>query len=156
MSKTQYGQNMKLITSYWSKADTFKLMPINDDCPYSEVIYDPRSTLLVVVSKSGKPQYTMVEKLDDDGELVKAKRPKANGKPWKEQRVMMDTLTEHYIPVKEEQEEFIKEFAVNADTFDYSKFLRDMDAEPTIVGAGGVADLKKGITDEHGTPITSN
>jgi len=152
MSKTTYGQNMLLITSYWGDKDTFKLMPINKDCPYSEVIYDGSTTMLVVISKDAKDQFQTVPRLSEDGELQKAKKPKTNGKGYQEQRITMNILTEHYIVKKDEQEAFIKQFAVNADEFDYGVFLRDMDKEPTI--HTGDAISKAGtILDDKGKAI---
>ena len=151
-NNNKYGKNMKLFTSYWGEKDTFKLMPIDNNCPFSEVIYDPTSTLLVVISNIGKQQFQNVPRLDNDGNSLKAKKPKMNGKPYQELRVMMETLTEYYVTTVEEQEDFIKDFAVNAESYDYNKFLRNIDTEPAIEG---MADLKKGITDEHGTAISS-
>lgn len=148
MSKTTYGQNMLLITSYWGNKDTFKLMPINSDCPYSEVIYDGSTTMLVVISKDAKEQFQTVPRLSEDGELQKAKKPRSNGKAYQEQRLSMKILTEHYIVEKEEQEAFIKSFAINAEEYDYDKYLRDMDKEPTIA-----AVEKQGLVDQYGMAI---
>jgi hypothetical protein len=128
----QYGNNMRLFTSYWGDADTFKLMPVTDDCPYAEVIYDPSTTLLVVISKLQKDNFQTVPRLDEDGTPIKAKKPKLNGIPHKEQRIVMSVLQEYYIVNKEEQEEFIKDFAINASSFPYSKYLRDLDEEANI------------------------
>jgi len=149
MSKTtNYGNNMRLFTSYWGDKDTFKLMPVTDDCPYAEVIYDVATTLLVVIGKLHKSNYQMVSKLDDDGYPIKSKNAIPGQSPHKQQRVMMDVLQEYYITEKDEQEAFIKEFAVNADTYNYGKFLRDLDSEPTIHEVE-----KQGITDKNGKPL---
>jgi hypothetical protein len=148
MTKANYGQNMLLITSYWGDKDTFKLMPLFQDCPYSEVIYDPSSSMLVVISKDSKEQFQTIPRLDEDGSMVKAKKPKTNGKAHKEQRVTMNILTEHYVVEKDEQESFIKAFAVNAEEYDYSKFLRDMDKEPTIMSVE-----TPGLVDGTGNPL---
>ena len=142
-----YGKNMLLHTSYWGNADTFKLMPITMDCPFTEVIYDPGTTLLVVISKIKKENFQYVPKLDDDGETMKAKKPKQNGKAIREQRVLMPVLQEYYITDPVEQEAFIKQFAVNPE-YDYSRFLRDMDSEPTIVPAE-----KAPLVDAKGMPL---
>jgi len=125
----KYGKNMKLFTSYWGDGTTFKMMPISTDCPYAEIIYDPKTTLLVVISKLKKNNLQMVDKLDTDGNPIKAKRPKMNNKPWAEKQLQIEVLQEYYITEKEEQEEFIKEFAVNAETFDFGKYLRDVEEE---------------------------
>jgi hypothetical protein len=45
----------------------------------------------------------------------------------------METKQEYYIGERDEQIAFIKEFAVNADTFDYKKFIRDLSSEMNAV-----------------------
>jgi hypothetical protein len=120
-------------TAYWQDKDTFKLMPLTKECPYLEVVYDPGTTLLVVISKIQKDQYQMVPKLDDNGDRIPVKRPRENSSPFREQRVTLKTFQEFYITKKEEQEEFLKEFAINFSTFDYKQYLRDIDAEPTPI-----------------------
>lgn len=129
----QYGQNMRIFTSYWGTGDTFKLMPVTDDCPYAEVIYDVSTTLLVVISKIKKNNLQLVEKLDDHGNPVPAKKPKRNNKPWMEKQIQIEVLQEYYITEKSEQEEFIKLFAINAEEYDYSKFLRDVEKEANAI-----------------------
>ena len=128
MNKT-YGQNMRLFTSDWRGEKTFKMMPINNDCPYTEVIYDPATTMLVVISKISKTNFQFVPKLDDDGSMIRAKAPKQNGTGHKEQRVMMDVLQEYYVVEPEEQLSFVEQFAINADEYDFKKMIRDMSKE---------------------------
>lgn len=142
---------MKLFTSYWGNKDTFKMMPVTDECPFLEVIYDPKLTLLVVISKQRHQKYQMMERLDENGNPIMAKKTKDNGKPWQEQRILMEVLQEYYLTNKEEQEEFIKEFAINADTFDYAKFLRDMEKEPLFH-----IPEQLGLVKEDGTPLKSS
>lgn len=148
MANPKYGQNMLLITSYWGNADTFKLIPVVDECPYAEVIYDPATTLLVVISKIQKENFQMVIRLDNDGNPIQAKRPKTNGKPYAEQRSRLNTLQEYYIPEVEEQEEFIKTFAVNADKFDFKKFFVDPE-KPDLMKA----EQNLTLVDENGMPL---
>ena len=133
MAKKEIGQNMLLVTSYWGNADTFKMIPLTEDCPYAEVIYDPATTLLVVISKIVKENFQMVPTLDKDGNLVKAKSPKTNGKPFAEQRSRLNTLQEYYLPNAEEQRNFIKMFATNSESYDYEKFIEAGNkSEPSI------------------------
>lgn len=133
--KKETGKNMLLYTTYWGEATTFKMLPVSEDCPFAEVIYDPSTTLLVVISKIQKENFQNVPRLDEDGEIIKAKKPKQNGKAFKEQRILMPVLQEYYITEKTEQEDFIKMFGINVATFNYSMFLRDMDKEPLIMPA---------------------
>ena len=105
------GNNMMLVTGYWQNTDTFKMIPITEDCPYSEVIYDPNTTLLVVISKIAKTNFQMIPRLDDNGNQVRASKKKDNGNPFKEQRTTIDVFTEYYIVEKEEQETFVDLYA---------------------------------------------
>ena len=146
-----YGKNMLLITSYWGEADTFKLIPVNNDCPYIEVIYDPTTTLLVVISKLGKENFQMVPRLDDNGSPIRSNKPKENGKPYKEQRTTIKVLQEYYLVEKKEQDAFIKSFAVNADKFDYAKYMRDIEKEAK---KGKKKEDKGSIVDKEGIPMT--
>lgn len=149
MANPKYGQNMLLITSYWGSSDTFKMIPITEDCPYAEVIYDPATTLLVVISKIQKENFQMVIKLDSDGNPIQAKKPKSNGKPYAEQRSRLNTLQEYYLPDEKEQKEFVKSFAVNAGYFDYEKFMKDLN-KPDIMKSEQTLSL----VDEKGMPLT--
>ena len=131
-TSTNYGQNMMLISTYLGKGNTCKMIPVTNDCPFAEVIYDPTTTLLVVISKIQKENFHMTERLDDDGNPVQAKKPKMNGKPYKEKQVVMKTFQEYYIPEYEEQVDFLKQFAVNFETFKWDKFIRNMKDEPML------------------------
>jgi len=51
MSKNQIGQNMMLISSSFRNVKSFSLMPVNNDCPYVEAMYDPSSGILAVITK---------------------------------------------------------------------------------------------------------
>ena len=92
----------------------------------------------------------MVPRLDEDGNSQRVKKPRDNGKAYKEQRTTLNVLHEHYIVEKKEQESFIKSFAVNVEDYDYGKFLRDVDKEPML-------DLmepeKHALIDEQGKPL---
>ena len=74
-------------------------------------------------------EYHFVPKIDDNGDEVKlkvGKRP--NGKDIKEQRVMMQTHAEYYIVDDQEIKDFVNQFAVNADSYDYASII-DNDVE---------------------------
>jgi len=141
--KTNHGSNMLLITTYWGQDKTFKLMPVDEACPYMEVLYDPKVQMLVAMSKTMKQNYEMLPKLDDDGEWIKAKKPKQNGRPFKEERRLMDVPQEFYMIERTEQEAFIEKFAINAADYDYKKYLDiKPNAESTIL---------KEVKEESGT-----
>lgn len=112
-----YGNNMLLISSLFKGDDSFSMIPVTDDCPYAEILFDPSNKLLVVISKLKKQVLHMVPRLDESGNPMKDKLQK-----FKEQRIQIETFNEIYIMKKEEIINFISNFAVNKD-FDYLKFF---------------------------------
>lgn len=118
------GQNMMLINSAFRNAKSFSLLPVSEDSPYVEAMFDPSSGILAVISKVTKSSFHMLPKLDDNGQPQKLKVPnQQTGKTVKEQRVTMDTFSEYYISDKEDIKTFIELFAINASSFDYKSFL---------------------------------
>lgn len=115
---------MMAITSVWGKSKTFKLIPVDLDCPYNECIYDPEAQVLAVLSKEKKQTVHMVPKLNEHGDLQMLKIGKrANGKDYSEERKTMETFYEYYIEDKSEIANFVQHFSINADAFDYKKYL---------------------------------
>ena len=120
----QIGQNMMLVNSAFRNAKSFTLIPVSNDSPYVEAMFDPSSGVLAVISKVMKQSYHMVPKLDDTGQPVRLKTPnQQTGKTHKEARRLVDTFSEFYLQDKNDIELFINMFAVNAEQFDYNSFL---------------------------------
>ncbi len=127
MSKN-LGKNMMLITSAFRQVKSFSLVPVTEDCPYVEAMFDPTGGILAVITKVSKSSFHMVPRLDDNGQPSKLKVPnKETGKVHKEQRVSIDTFSEFYITEKEEIKNFLAVFAINNDSFDYDQFFVDVD-----------------------------
>jgi len=127
----QIGQNMMLVNSSFRGAKSFTLIPVSQDSPYVEALFDPSSSMLAIISKVMKQSYHMVPKLDDEGQPMRLKKPNMQtGKTVKEERRLVDTFSEFYLSDKKDIETFIHMFAINADTFDY-KTLLDVDVNKT-------------------------
>jgi len=132
-------KSMMLITSNWGPYKSFKAIPINNDCPFMEAIYDPSSKVLAVISKEKKQSYHMLPKLDDNGDPQKLKIAKReNGKNFKEQRTLIETYAEYYVADHEEMKTFINAFCLNADTYNYVEFMEkelenDIKAMPAMM-----------------------
>ena len=45
---------MMLLQASWQDQQTFRMIPINDNCPYVECIFDPGTKVFVVISKIKK------------------------------------------------------------------------------------------------------
>ncbi len=120
---TMSQKTMMLITSTWGENKTFRLIPIENNCPFVEAIYDPEGGVLVLISNVKKQSLHMLAKLDEQGDPVKLKKPRANFKPYPEERKTIETFQEYYVAEKSEIKEIINMFAINADSFDYSSTL---------------------------------
>lgn len=105
--------SMMIIKSDWGGKPTFKLIPINKECPYVEAIFDPESKILAVIGNTKKNLFHMMTKLDDNGDPVKRKTFGPGNNPYKEERKTVETFQEYYISDTEEVKTFIKLFAVN-------------------------------------------
>lgn len=117
---------MLLVSSPWNGVNSFKLMPIDKDCPFNEGIFDQESKLLVMVSNTIKDSLHMLPKLDDNGDAEECKKPRPQGKRIKEMRIHLDTFTEHYIKDSSEIIGLIEMVAINADRFDFKKYVLDI------------------------------
>tara|TARA_R110002126_G_scaffold79669_6_gene197679 strand:- start:1567 stop:2058 length:492 start_codon:yes stop_codon:yes gene_type:complete len=146
--------NMLLITTFWQDYETFKLMPITDDCPFIEVIYERHTEMLIVLNKHYKDNFHMVPKLTDTGdtELMKPNQSQRNNqKSFKEKREKLHTYTEYFMINKDEQAEFIAMFAVNHEEFDFEKFR----TTPQEQQAPMMQVEKPGLVGKDGQPVKS-
>jgi len=123
------GKNMLLVSSAFRGAQSFNLVPATPECPYVEAMYDPSSGILAVISKVMKQSYHMIPKLDDNGDPLRVKgSPREGGKTVREERRLVDTFSEFYVTDKQEINDFINIFAVNAESFDFSQYMVDTNA----------------------------
>ena len=109
---------MMLITKAdWGGKPSFKMIPISNDCPYVECIFDPDSKVLAVIGKIKKNVFHMMTKLDEAGDPVKRKITAPGTNPYKQERKVVETYQEYYITDAEEIKNFINMMATNADYF---------------------------------------
>jgi len=124
--------NMLVISSTWGEVGkeraTFKMIPVIENCPFQECIYDPGNKILAVISKTRKQNYIMTHKIDDNGDpiFLKGGAKRSNGKNYKEERRLVETFTEYYIESPFEIEEFVRMFAIN-----YGKAIELLNKEMT-------------------------
>jgi hypothetical protein len=120
--------NMMLVDSYMGPYKTFALVPLDSSCPWVEVIFEPTGGTLIAISKEKKQTYKMLPKLDDNGDPQELKLMKRNGgQAYKEERRLVETFHEIVITGLESTREFVKQFAVNADSYDYEKHMQAAD-----------------------------
>ena len=58
---------MILVNSTFNNQKTFKLIPISENAPYIEAIYDRESKVMVIISNKTKTALHMLPKLDEAG-----------------------------------------------------------------------------------------
>ena len=119
-------KTMMLVESTWQDTKTFKMIPVSNDCPYVECIYDPSSKVFVLIGKITKTSLHMLPKLDEYGKAVSGNRGA------KQERRSIDTFQEYYIEEEKDIKEITKMFAVNASKFDIAKFLEKAPNKPSI------------------------
>jgi hypothetical protein len=118
------GKNMMLISSPFRSMPSFSLIPVSNEAPYVEAMFDPSSGILAVISKISKQSFHMMPKLDENGQPQRLKAPnKETGKTIREVRVSTETFSEFYLTDKDEIKDFLNIFAINADTFDFNAFM---------------------------------
>jgi hypothetical protein len=121
-------ENMMIITSNWKNHETFKLIPISNDCPYIEAIYDRELKVLAVINKVKKQQFHMVPKVDANGDVEMRKNVKSGQtqNPYKEERRSIETFQEYYIEDESEIKDFLKMFAVNFDSYNTDSYFGEL------------------------------
>jgi hypothetical protein len=119
-------KTMMLVESTWQDGKTFKMMPISNDCPYVECIFDPTSKVFVVISKVTKTSLHMLPKLDEYGKAI------SGNKGAKQDRKSIDTFQEYYIEDVKTIKEITDYFAINAKKFDTDKFTKAKASKPSI------------------------
>lgn len=131
------SKNMMLYTTATNGEKTFGLIPLNTSCPFNEAIYMPKLEALAVLSKSTRDTFTFLERLDENGEvqtsIVKSKE--GSRQVEKKQRVQVASPWEYFIHEKMEIRDFIKTFAINADEYDYNKYMTSLEVveKPKII-----------------------
>ena len=106
-------QTMFIYESDWYGQKTFKMLPIDCNCPYNEAIYDPSTKVLAIISKEHKEKPQMLPKLNGKGQLVTKSSNTAEPAKNIEERIMMDSYYEYYLDNIDDINEFIKFFANN-------------------------------------------
>jgi hypothetical protein len=116
-------KTMILVKSSWNDKETFRTLPISNDCPYVECIWDPEQKVFVVIGKVVKTTLHMLPKLDDNGDPAPLKTQRPNGRRVKEERKTIETFQEYYVEDRDAMKYILENMCANVAEFDYSKFL---------------------------------
>lgn len=140
-------KNMILVrgTVNWTgkKKATFKMIPLTNECPYIEGIFDPDSMAFGLIGKFKKSEYEMVPCLDENGDPEKKKKIVKEGEvPFKIERRLLEKWNEYELLTEEEIITFIDMFAINATTFDYKFFFKKAAEDAKANVTNTVLDIK--------------
>jgi hypothetical protein len=104
--------SMMIYAAEWQGVETFRMIPLNPNCPFNEVMYDPINKVLAVVSKDRKVKPQLLPKINEKGDTVVKGFNKDREPQYVQQRVLMDMYYEYYI----ENEKDIKDFVLGMST----------------------------------------
>jgi len=116
-------ETMMIISSEWNNHNTFRLIPVSNECPYVECIYDVTSGLFVIIGKVTKTTLHMLPKLDENGDPTSTVALRPNGRNVKEERISSETFQEYYLDDKSDIKELVNYLAINAKEFDFEPVL---------------------------------
>ena len=108
---------MILVQSTWQEAQTFRMIPISESCPYVECIFDPATNVFVVIMKIIKTTLHMLPKLDEYGIAI------TGSKGTKQDRNKIEVFQEFYIEDQAAIIDIVELFGINAKKFDYKSFM---------------------------------
>ncbi len=112
------SNKMMVYSSDWQGQKSFRMLPVSEDCPFNEVIFDPTSRVLAVISKDQKEKPQMLPKLNGNGQMIMLKGLQAEtSNPYQptyvEERHMMDAYYEYYLDNETDINTFVELFAIN-------------------------------------------
>ena len=85
--------SMKLTHNFFQGVPSFTMMPINTECPYIEVLYNPKDKILVAIGKTKKEAFHMVPRMSDEGDPIRRKNKGPKGEEVKMQRIQQESYT---------------------------------------------------------------
>jgi len=127
MSEVNQQKSMLIVNQIHMGEPTFSLIAASTDCPYVECIYVPQTKQLAVITKTQKDTFHFFPKLDDNGDVMRAKVQRGNGKEIKEERRGIKTFYEYYLHDEKDILDFVKRFALNATGFKIANFTEKKD-----------------------------
>jgi hypothetical protein len=110
-------KSMMLVQSSWQESQTFRMIPITENCPYVECIFDPGTKVFVIISKTTKQSLHMLPKLDEYGQVL------TGSKGTKQDRHKIEVFQEFYIESAIGIDNIVKYFGINSKEFDYKSFM---------------------------------
>lgn len=115
---------MMLVVQEHAGHPTFSLIRTKENCPFVECIYVPDGKQLAIISTIQKDTFHLFPKLDDNGDVEKAKGNRVTSKTYKEERKAIKTFYEYTLTNDDDIVAFVEKFADNADTFPFKNVMK--------------------------------
>ena len=114
------NQTMLAVNDTWDEKESFRLIPLTDECPFVEVLYDPNEKVLALLSKHKKNTFKFIPRVNEKQEYVTTKK---DGQiiPAMD-RKLIEYFNETFIKDKQDIKNLLKLLVINQD-FDFDKFL---------------------------------
>lgn len=111
---TQINQSMMIINMEWDNHSTFRMIPITEECPYIDAVFNLAERILIIYNKEFKEKPVTMVKLSSNGTPITLHAAdKNNPVSYAEERVLMNSYYEYYIKDVNDIQEFIKLVAIN-------------------------------------------
>jgi hypothetical protein len=109
--------NMMLVQDMYQNVPSFKMIPVNNDCPFLEAAFNPQSRELIVRHRDKIPVFQLFDKLDDTGRPVPVTGKKtADGvQAFKLQRIQYEGNVTYTLGNVEDVVRFMKRFLIEED-----------------------------------------
>lgn len=122
---------MLAVNDTWDEKESFRLIPLTDECSFVEVLFDPGEKVLCLLSKHKKNTFKFIPRVNEKQEYVTTKK---DGQliPAMD-RKLIEYFNETYVKDKQDIKNLIKHLVINQD-FDFDKFLN---AELPQLSEGG-------------------
>jgi hypothetical protein len=123
-------KTMLLVTAPWSpEANTFRMIPASQDCPYLDVVYNRDKKALEITSTFKRNEYAMFAKVNENGDPEMRKSPKVDEETGqqiivKQERRMTELLQKYFILDQVEIIAFVQAFGINADKVDFMQHFQ--------------------------------
>lgn len=123
--------NMMLIRDMYNNSPSFKMIPINNDCPYLEAAFDNEGKQLVLRHRDKIPVFQLFDRLDENGSpmLLTGKKVPDGRSPYKVQRIQFDGNVTYKISHIDDITKFMKRFLVEDDQVYIDMLFPPMTAE---------------------------
>lgn len=118
---------MLLVRSAWDNRPSFRLIPLVNECPYVDILFDPTQGTLALVSIHSHQKTKTAPRLDANGDVMvphkmRKSEPKT-GIGYSEERLVLTLFHEYYLTDLDDIAAVVEALAVNSADFDFAELI---------------------------------